>query len=76
MFINGKNSYDEIIDADVKQYEETRKLPTWQDADYTSGCLLNYDHIKDHYRLIALELSRQKELDADPKAIQQRKFVA
>ena len=25
--------------------------------------------IKNHYRLIAVDLSRQKELDADPKAI-------
>ena len=28
-----------------------------------------------HYRLIAVVLSRQKELDADPKAIQQTEFV-
>ena len=27
------------------------------------------------YRLIATDLSRQKELDADPKAIQQIEFV-
>ena len=30
---------------------------------------------KNHYRLIAVDLSRQKELDADPKAIQQIEFV-
>ena len=33
-------------------------------------CLL-YKCIKNHYRLIAVDLSRQKELDADPKEIQQ-----
>ena len=33
--------------------------------------MLDYDYIKNHYRLIAVDLSRQKELDADPKAIQQ-----
>ena len=32
-------------------------------------------YIKNHYRLIAVDLSRQKELDADPKAIQQIEFV-
>ena len=26
-------------------------------------------NIKNHYRLIAIDLSRQKELNADPKAI-------
>ena len=37
--------------------------------------MLDYDYIKNHYRLIAVDLSRQKELDADPKAIQQIEFV-
>ena len=31
--------------------------------------------IKNYYRLIAVDLSRQKELDADPKTIQQIEFV-
>ena len=31
--------------------------------------------ISKSYRLIAVDLNRQKELDADPKAIQQIKFV-
>ena len=31
--------------------------------------------MKIHYRLIAVHLSRQKELDANPKAIQQIQFV-
>ena len=30
----------------------------------------DYDYIKIGYRLIAVDLSRQKELDAYPKAIQ------
>ena len=30
---------------------------------------------KNHYRLIAFDLSRQKELDGDLKAIQQIQFV-
>ena len=38
-------------------------------------CLLDYDYIKNHYRLNAVDLSRQKELGADPKAIQKIEFV-
>ena len=34
-----------------------------------------YDYIKNHYRLIAVDLSKQKESDVDPKAIQQIEFV-
>ena len=46
-----------------------------QGEDYTTGCLLDYEYIKNHYRFLAVDLSRQKELDADPKAIQQIEFV-
>ena len=42
---------------------------------YTTGCLLDYDYIKNHYKLITVDLSRQKELDTDPKVIEQIEFV-
>ena len=49
--------------------QRNRKLTTGQGEDYTTGCFLDYDYIKNHYRFIAVDLSRQKELNADPKAI-------
>ena len=73
--INGKNFYDQAIDSDIKRYDEITKLTTRQGKDYTNGCLLDYEYVKKHYRLIAVDLSRQKQLDADPKSIQQTKFV-
>ena len=36
---------------------------------------LDYDYIKDHYKLIAIDLIRQKWLDADSQGIQQIEFV-
>ena len=39
--------------------------------DYTTGCLLDYAYFKDNYRLTAVDLSKQKVLDGDPRAIQQ-----
>ena len=36
--------------------------------------MLDYEYFKDHYQLIAIDLSRQKELDADSRAIQQIEF--
>ena len=39
------------------------------------GCVLDYEYIKNHYKLISVGLSRQKELDADPNAIKQVEFV-
>ena len=44
------------IDSDIKRYEEIRKLTTGQGEDYTTGCLLNYKYIKNHYRVIAVDL--------------------
>ena len=75
VIINWKNCYDQAINSDMKQYEEIRKLATEEGKDYTTGCLLDYDYIKTHYRSIVADLSRQKELDADPKAIQQMEFI-
>ena len=67
VIINGRKFYDQAIDSDIKQYKETRKVTTGQGEDFTAGCLLDYDYIKNNYRLIAADLSRQKQLDAYPK---------
>ena len=50
-----------------------RKLTTGQ--DYFNGCLSDYDYIKNHYRLKAADLRKQKELDTDAKAIQHLEFA-
>ena len=47
---------------------------TGKGEDYTTGSLLDYDYFKEHYKLVAVDLSKQKELDADPRAIQQTEF--
>ena len=48
-----------------------RKTAIGQGDDYTTGCLLDYPYFKDHYKRIAIDLSKQQELDADRRAIQQ-----
>ena len=37
--------------------------------------MLDFEYTKNHYRLIAIALRRQKELDADQKAIQKMKLL-
>ena len=71
VIINGKNFYDQPIEIDIKQYKEMKKLATGQGENYTTESLLDYDYIKNRYRLIAVDLSKQKDLDADLKTIQQ-----
>ena len=56
VIINEENFYDQPIDSDIKRYEEIRKLTTGQGEYYTTGCLLNYKYIKNHYRVIAVDL--------------------
>ena len=52
-----------------------RKISTGQDDDYTTGCLLEFAYFEKNYRLIIADLSKQKALDVDPKAIQQIIFT-
>ena len=52
----------------TKTYENIRKIAMGQGDDYTTGCFLDYTYFKDHYQMIAIDLSKQKELDADPRA--------
>ena len=73
--IDGRNFYDEPINDSIKQYDEIRKISTGQGDDYTTGCLLDFAYFEKNYRLIAADLSKQKALDADSRAIQQIIFI-
>ena len=73
--IDGRNFYDQPINELIKQYQEARKISTGQGDDYTTGCLLDYVYFKDDFKLITANLSKQKALDADPKAIQEIIFT-
>ena len=42
--------------------------------DYTTGSLLDFNYFNKHYKLIAVDSSKQRELGADPRAIQQIEF--
>ena len=74
VLIDRRNFYDQPINNLIKQYDEVRKVSTGHGNDYTTGCLLDYAYFKDNYRLIAIDLSKQKALDADPRAVQQIVF--
>ena len=73
--IDGRNFYDQPINDLIKQYDEVRKVSTGQGDDYTTGCLLDFAYFEKSYRLIAADLSKQKALDDDPRAIQQIIFA-
>ena len=72
--IDGRNFYDQSVNDQIKHYDEIRKFATRKGDDYTTGCLPDYQYFKDHYQLIAVDISKQKELDTDPRSIQQVQF--
>ena len=74
VLIDGRNVYNQPIRDEIKEYDEIRKITTGKGGDFTTVCLLNYEYFKDHDQLIVVDLSKQKELYADPRAIQQIEF--
>ena len=76
VMIDGKNFFDQPIKNDKVTYENIKKIAIGQGDDYTTGCLLDYTYFKKYYKMISIELSKQRVLDADPKAIQQINFTA
>ena len=73
-WLDWRNFYDQIINDLIQQYDEVRKVSTGQVDDYTTECLLDYAYFKDNYRIVAVDLSKKRALDADPRAIQQTVF--
>ena len=64
VIIDGRNFYNNPIENDIEKYRELKKVMIGKGEDYTTGSLLDYDYFKNHYKLIAVDLSKQKELDA------------
>ena len=65
--IGGRSFYDQPINDLIKMHE-VRKVSAEQGDGYFTGCLLDYAYLK-NYTLVAVNLSKQKALDADPREI-------
>ena len=64
--IDGQNFFDQLVKSNLITYDNIRKI----------GCLLDYTYFNNNYKVIAIDLSKQLALDADPEAIQQINFTA
>ena len=73
--IDGRNFCDQPINDSIRQYDEVRKISTGQGDDYATGCLLDFVYFEKNYRLLAADISKQKALDANSRAIQQIIFT-
>ena len=55
--------------------DNIRKILIFEGDDYTICCLLGYNYIYNYDKMIAIDLSQQQALDADPKPTQQINFT-
>ena len=75
MLILTEKRFRSTVKNDKVTYENIRKSATSQGVDYATGCLLDFIYFKKYYKMIAIDLSKQQVLDADPKAIQLINFT-
>ena len=54
---------------------QLNNMRTGKGDNYTTEYLLDFDYFEKNYRIIAVDLSKQKALDADSRAIQQIIFT-
>ena len=72
--LQGHNLWSKIFNHPVKNeirtYKILRNVAAGQGDDYTTGCLLYYQHFKENVKPIAIDLTMHQALDIDPKIIQ------
>ena len=74
-FVIYQNVFDQLIKNNRATYENIRKIPAGQRDDHTTGCLLDYTYFREIYKMIAVDLNKQKAFYSDHKAIRQINFT-
>ena len=66
-----------FFDLPIKTEEEVYEkiIDISRNNEYTTGNLLDYDYFKKHYKLIAIDLSKQQALQENEDLIQQINFI-
>ena len=58
--VGGRNFFHQSVNNDLKPYDNIRKIATGQGYDCKTECLLDYPYFKKYYKLIAIDLKKQK----------------
>ena len=72
VLIDGKSFFDVPVKNKEEAYEKIMSIS--KNNDYTTGNLLDYEYFSKHYKLIAIDLSKQIELES-PDLRQQISFI-
>ena len=73
VLIDGKSFFDVPVKNKEEAYEKIMSIS--KNNDYTTGNLLDYEYFSKHYKLIAINLSKQIELE-NPDLTQQINFIS
>lgn len=57
-----KPVFDQPLNNDITTYDNTQKIATDLGDDYTTGCQLDYTYFKNYYKLIAIDLRKNKKM--------------
>ena len=60
---------DQTIKRNIKTYDNIQKIAGSHRDDNATDCLLDYSYFIKLYKVIAIDLSKQKPFDVNPKAI-------
>ena len=69
--IDGRQLFDQPETNNVLTYDNIVEIATGNGDDYITGCLLEYPYFKNYFKMIAIDVRKQKARAADPKATQQ-----
>ena len=72
MLFDGKSFFDVLVKNKEEAYEKIMSI--FKKNDYITGNLLDYEYFSKHYKLIALDLSKQNGLE-NPDLRQQINFI-
>ena len=69
VMIDGRNFFDHPDKNDIRKYVNIVKFAPGSGYDCRTCCLLDYSYLKENYKLIEMDVSKQQALYADPKSI-------
>ena len=68
-------TFNQPVKNNLRTYDNIQKIASSQGDNYTTSCLSVYNYFNKFCKMIAIDLSKQQALDADPKAVQQINFT-
>ena len=60
--IDGRNVFHQPVKNNSTTYDNIGKIATGHGDNFTAGCLLDYNHFNNYYKMIAINLNKQQNI--------------